>query len=73
MNEAQIMGTPKKDTRERKALERFCSYLDMVRNINELEPSSYEQATSEHVWRDAKVEDYSSIMKNDVWEVLVEF
>ena len=34
------------------------------------EPSSYEEATSKQVWVDAMVEEYSSIMKNDVWEVV---
>ena len=34
------------------------------------EPSSYEEATSKQVWVDAMVEEYSSIMKNDVREVV---
>ena len=33
-------------------------------------PSSYEEAASKQVWVDAMVEEYSSIMKNDVWEVV---
>ena len=32
--------------------------------------SSYEEATSQQVWVDAMIEEYSSIMKNDVWEVV---
>src|SRR5271168_5065088 len=34
------------------------------------EPSSYEEASSQQVWREAMQEEYSSIMKNDVWEVV---
>ena len=34
------------------------------------EPSSYEEGTSKHVWVDAMIEEYSSIMKSDVWEVV---
>ena len=34
------------------------------------EPSSYKEATSQQVWVDAMIEEYSSIMKNDVWEVV---
>ena len=34
------------------------------------EPSSYEEAASLQVWVDAMIEEYSSIMKNDVWEVV---
>ena len=42
----------------------------MVRNIREYEPSTFEEATSRQVWRDAMMEEYNSIMKNDVWEVV---
>ena len=34
------------------------------------EPSTYEEATSQQVWVDGMIEEYSSIMKNDVWEVV---
>jgi len=34
------------------------------------EPSTYEEAASQHVWVDAMIEEYNSIMKNDVWEVV---
>jgi len=33
-------------------------------------PSCYEQATSQQVWQDVMVEEYSSIMKNDAWEIV---
>lgn len=35
----------------------------------DFEPSSFEEAVSQHVWIDAIVEEYNSIMKNNVWEV----
>jgi hypothetical protein len=31
---------------------------------------SYEEAAGEQVWQDAMVEEYNSIMKNDVWEIV---
>jgi hypothetical protein len=34
------------------------------------EPSSYKEATSQQVWRDAMEKEYSSIMRNDVWEIV---
>ena len=43
----------------------------MVSSINEFEPSSYEKAAGKQVWRDAMVEEYASIMKNDVWEIVL--
>jgi hypothetical protein len=42
----------------------------MVSSIREFEPSTFEEATSRHVWRDAMMEEYNSIMKNDVWDVV---
>ena len=33
-------------------------------------PSSYEEAASKQVWVDAMIEEYKSIMENDVWEVV---
>ena len=35
-----------------------------------VEPSTYKKAASQQVWIDAMIEEYSSIMKNDVWEVV---
>ena len=34
------------------------------------EPSSYENAARHKVWQEAMMEEYASIMKNDVWEVV---
>ena len=42
----------------------------MVTNIIETEPSSYEEASTRSVWRESMAEEYASIMKNDVWEVV---
>ena len=41
-----------------------------MRQLVNVEPSSYKEAASQHVWVDAMIEEYSSIMKNDVWEVV---
>ena len=34
------------------------------------EPSSNEEAAEKKEWKDAMVEEYQSIMKNDVWDVV---
>jgi hypothetical protein len=64
------VGNPKEAVRESKPPERFCSYIAMVSSIRESEPSTFEEANSRQVWRDAMMEEYNSIMKNDVWEVV---
>jgi hypothetical protein len=39
-------------------------------HIIDSEPSCYEEASSQPVWRDAMMEEYQSIMKNDVWDIV---
>jgi hypothetical protein len=71
LREAQgSVGNPRQAVRESKPPERFCIYIAMVSNIRESEPSTFEEATSRQVWKDAIMEEYNSIMKNDVWEVV---
>jgi hypothetical protein len=60
------VGNPKQAVRESKPPERFCSYIAMVSSIREFETSTFEEASSRQVWRDAMMEEYNSIMKNDV-------
>jgi hypothetical protein len=71
LREAQgSVGNPRREMRESKPPERFCSYIAMVSIIREFEPSTFEEATNRQVWRDSMMEEYNSIMKNDVWEVV---
>ena len=39
-------------------------------HIIDTEPSSYEKYAGQSVWRDAMMEEYQSIMKNDIWDVV---
>jgi hypothetical protein len=39
-------------------------------HIIDYKPSCYEEATSHPVWRDAMMDEYQSIMKNDVWDIV---
>jgi hypothetical protein len=41
-----------------------------VSNIIDAKPSSYEGAVEKKVWQDAMIEEYQSIMKYDVWEIV---
>ena len=56
--------------RRSKALDRFCSYLAAVTDPDHFEPSSFQEVVDQRVWRDAMVEEYDSIMRNEVWEVV---
>ena len=56
MKEVKTVGAPKKQVRERRPSERFGSYIAMVTNIIETEPSSYEEASTQSMWRESMME-----------------
>ena len=70
LKEVEVVEAPSRAVRERRLPERFGSYIALVTNTIETKPSSYEEAARQQVWREAMVEEYASIMKNDVWEVV---
>ena len=67
----ESMGQPRREVRESKEPERFSSYMAVVTSLCELEPTTFEEASTHQVWRDAMMEEYNSIMKNDVQEVVL--
>ena len=48
----------------------FTSYAALMKNLIDAEPSTYEEVTSQQVWKEVMNEAYQSIMKNDVWEIM---
>ena len=40
--------------------------MALVASLRDSEPSTLEEGSQHHVWRDAMMEEYHSIMKNDV-------
>ena len=52
--------------RERKKLNRYQGYLAAMSTVVHFEPGSFEEAIKHQVWKDAMLEEYESIMKNDV-------
>ena len=40
-------------------------------HIIDYEPSSYEEVANQKVGRDAMMEEYQLIMKNDVWDIVL--
>ena len=45
--------------------------MALVASIHDSEPSTFEKTSQHHVRRDAMMEEYHSIMKNDVWEMVL--
>jgi hypothetical protein len=40
-------------------------------NIIDSDPSIFEEATNKQVQKDTMMEEYQSIMKNDVWDIVL--
>ena len=44
--------------------------IALVSSLCDSDPSTFEDASQHHVWRDDMMEEYNSIMKNDVWDIV---
>ena len=47
------------------------AYLALVTTIRDIETQTFAQAEDHQVWREAMVEEYDSIVRNDVWDVVL--
>jgi hypothetical protein len=51
-------------------LKKFPEYMALMSNIIDFEPSNFQEVAYQQVWLDAMVEEYTSIMKDDVWDIV---
>jgi hypothetical protein len=58
---------PQGTTREVKRPKPFSSYMALMCDLLEEEPTYFEEAIQRKEWEDAMIEEYKSIMKNKVW------
>jgi hypothetical protein len=70
VQKAERIAAPKGTFRERKRPHRFGGYVALMRNISDVEPSSFEEVDKLQVWKDAMLEEYRSIIKNNVWDIV---
>jgi hypothetical protein len=70
VQEAERIAAPKGTFRERKRPHRFGGYVTLMSSISDAEPSSFEEANKLQVWKDAMLEEYRSIIKNNVWDIV---
>jgi hypothetical protein len=66
MQEAEKIATPKGTFRESKRPHRFGGYVALMSSISDVEPSSFEELDKLQVWKNAMLEEYKSILKNNV-------
>jgi hypothetical protein len=64
------VGEPKSQIRESRPPLRFGAYLALMTSIRDTEPQTFAQAVDHQFWREAMVEEYDSIVRNDVWDVV---
>lgn len=64
------MGAPTSHRRQIRSHDWYTDYMSLMTKLIDTEPSSFEEAIEELVWVDAVVEEYDSIVKNIVWEVV---
>jgi transposase InsO family protein len=70
MQEAEKIVAPKGTFKESKRPHRFGGYVALMSTISDVEPSSFEEADKLQVWKDAMLEEYRSILKNNVWDIV---
>jgi hypothetical protein len=63
-------GVPEGTTRQVKRPKPFSSYTALMCNLLDEEPTCFEEAIQKKEWADAMTEEYQSIMKNEVWEIV---
>ena len=66
LREAERYGALEGIHREIKRENPYNSYVALMCDIIDREPSTCEEATKNKEWKDAMIEEYQSIMKNDV-------
>lgn len=70
LKEAEGHATPRGTFRESKRPKKYSGYATLMCKIIEYEPSTLVEVAEHQVWRDAMVDEYKSMLKNDVWEIV---
>jgi hypothetical protein len=63
-------GVLKGTMRHVKRPKSFSSYMALMCDLLEKEPTCFEESIQKKEWEDAMTEEYQSIIKNDIWEIV---
>jgi hypothetical protein len=44
--------------------------VELLCDIIDVEPTNYEEVAGKKEWKDVMVEEYQSVVKNDIWDVV---
>jgi hypothetical protein len=70
IQDAEKYGAPEGTMRQNKKPNPYSSYVALMCDIVNTEPTCFDEVAQKKEWMDAMTEEYQSIMKNDVWEVV---
>ena len=70
IQEAKRYGAPKGSTRSSKISKPYSSYVALMCDLVDQEPTVYEEDAQKKEWFEAMMKEYQSIMKNDVWDIV---
>jgi hypothetical protein len=70
LKEAEKHAAPKGTFRESKKPDKYSGLIAQLNLVIDSEPSTFDEAVKHKVWKDAMIEEYETILKNDVWEVV---
>jgi len=68
--DAEGHGASNGKFREIKKPKRYSRYAAYMTELIEVEPSTFEEVFKHEEWKDSMNEEYKSIMKNEVWEIV---
>ena len=71
LEDAEKHIAPRATFRESKKPNKYQGYLAAMSTIVQSEPCTFEKAVKQQVWKGAMNEEYESIMKNNVWDVVL--
>ena len=70
IQDGEKYGVSEGTTRHVKRAKPFSSYMDLMCDHLEKEPTYFEEAIQRKEWAYSMTEEYQSIMKNEVWEIV---
>jgi hypothetical protein len=70
IQDGEKYGVPEGTTRHVKKPKPFSSYMALMCDLLENEPTYFEEAIQKKEWANVMTEEYQSITKNDVWEIV---
>jgi hypothetical protein len=67
---SEQVKSPRTSVRTSIPPQRYLGYAALMSDIIESEPTCFKEAITRQEWKDSMMEEYTSIMKNDVWEIV---